>query len=130
VQLDRLVQLLEAPVFARLRLQLLEPVRFAPLVRTLYGILMLLPQGGAYQTLAQRLSAVPQIGLLRLSEAGLGGAGVKQPPPPKHAFGGASSQAPVDFKPLLAAFDAAQGRQRALNRTAHEMRRLRFIDSE
>lgn len=44
VQLDKLVQLIESPAFASLRLQLLSPHHHPYLVKSLYGILMLLPQ--------------------------------------------------------------------------------------
>jgi len=44
VQLDKLVQLLESPAFASLRLQLLSPHQHPYLIKSLYGILMLLPQ--------------------------------------------------------------------------------------
>jgi hypothetical protein len=37
---------------------LLEPLKNVYLVRTLYGILMLLPQGKAYNALAKRLKSV------------------------------------------------------------------------
>eukprot|EP00850_Spirogloea_muscicola_P012096 SM000077S21570 [mRNA] locus=s77:213707:218984:- [translate_table: standard] len=46
VQVDKLVHLLELPVFAYLRLQLLEPGHVPMLLKTLYGLLMLLPQVG------------------------------------------------------------------------------------
>ncbi|PON81799.1 Vacuole morphology and inheritance protein [Trema orientale] len=44
VQLDKLIRLLETPIFAYLRLQLLEPGRYMWLLKALYGLLMLLPQ--------------------------------------------------------------------------------------
>jgi vacuole morphology and inheritance protein 14 len=44
LQLDKLVQLLESPIFIPLRLQLLEPHRYPFLLKALYGVLMLLPQ--------------------------------------------------------------------------------------
>ncbi|GKC43373.1 protein VAC14 [Tanacetum coccineum] len=44
VQLDKLIHLLETPIFAYLRLQLLEPGRYIWLLKALYGLLMLLPQ--------------------------------------------------------------------------------------
>ena len=44
VELDKLTQLLESPIFTHLRLQLLEPQRHAYLIKALYGLLMLLPQ--------------------------------------------------------------------------------------
>lgn len=62
VQLDILVQLLESPVFVRLRLQLLEPEKHPYLLRCLYGILMLLPQLSAFTTLHRRLDLVRGFG--------------------------------------------------------------------
>ena len=60
MQIDKLVQLLESPIFVHLRLQLLET--HAPnhkdLLKSLYGLLMLLPQSQAYKTLADRLHTV------------------------------------------------------------------------
>lgn len=61
VELDKLIQLLESPIFTQLRLQLLEPQRHAHLIKALYGLLMLLPQTTAYHTLKERLSCVPTI---------------------------------------------------------------------
>lgn len=58
VQIDILVQLLESPVFTRVRLQLLEPEKYPYLYKCLYGILMLLPQSTAFITLKNRLSSV------------------------------------------------------------------------
>ena len=60
VQIDRLVQLLESPIFVGLRLQLLEPQSdtHAHLVKSLFGILMLLPQSSAFKTLRDRLMSV------------------------------------------------------------------------
>lgn len=45
-QVDKLVQLLESPIFLRLRLQLLDvdSPSYPALLKSLYGILMLLPQ--------------------------------------------------------------------------------------
>lgn len=42
-----------------LRLELLEPERNESLVRTLYGLLMILPQSEAFATLQRRLTAIP-----------------------------------------------------------------------
>lgn len=68
VQLDKLVVLLESPVFVALRLQLLEtnnennsgpnPVNHEALLKSLYGILMCLPQGDSFRLLNERLTAV------------------------------------------------------------------------
>ncbi|WZZ02016.1 protein VAC14 homolog [Brassica rapa] len=60
VQLDKLIRLLETPIFAYLRLQLLEPGRYPWLLKTLYGLLMLLPQqSGAFRILQTRLKTIP-----------------------------------------------------------------------
>ncbi|KAI7953588.1 hypothetical protein MJO28_006135 [Puccinia striiformis f. sp. tritici] len=62
IQVDKLVQLLESPVFTSLRLQLLEPDKYPFLYKALYGILMLLPQSSAFATLRNRLGAVSTLG--------------------------------------------------------------------
>ncbi|QCD89573.1 protein VAC14 homolog isoform X2 [Vigna unguiculata] len=60
VQLDKLIRLMETPIFAYLRLQLLEPGRYMWLFKALYGLLMLLPQqSAAFKILKTRLKAVP-----------------------------------------------------------------------
>ncbi|KAJ3101115.1 hypothetical protein HDU97_001640 [Phlyctochytrium planicorne] len=64
IQIDKLVQLLESPVFTYLRLQLLEPDRYPHLFRCLYGILMLLPQSSAFATLRNRLNSVSSMVML------------------------------------------------------------------
>ncbi|KAI8997013.1 vacuolar protein 14 C-terminal Fig4p binding-domain-containing protein [Pilobolus umbonatus] len=66
IQVDKLVQLLESPVFTYLRLQLLEPDRYPHLFKCLYGILMLLPQSSAFSTLRNRLSSVSSLGFLHV----------------------------------------------------------------
>lgn len=69
-QLDKLVQLLESPVFSSLRLQLLDPDKYPYLLKALYGILMLLPQSTAFVTLRNRLNAgSAHAGLLSLPKA-------------------------------------------------------------
>ncbi|KAM0792832.1 hypothetical protein ACM66B_002598 [Microbotryomycetes sp. NB124-2] len=65
IQIDKLVQLLESPVFTSLRLQLLEPERYPYLLKAMYGLLMLLPQSSAFATLRNRLSAVSSLGFLQ-----------------------------------------------------------------
>ncbi|XP_008813536.1 protein VAC14 homolog [Phoenix dactylifera] len=63
-QLDKLIRLVETPVFAYLRLQLLEPGKFLWLLRALYGLLMLLPQQSAtFKILQTRLKTVPSYAL-------------------------------------------------------------------
>ncbi|GMH56378.1 hypothetical protein TrRE_jg4324 [Triparma retinervis] len=60
MQLDKLIQLIESPVYIHLRLQLLEVERpqHSLLLKALYGLLMLLPQSTAFRTLNERLSTV------------------------------------------------------------------------
>jgi len=60
MQVDKLVQLLESPIFVHLRLQLLdvEAPYHASLLKACYGLLMLLPQSDAFRTLNERLSTV------------------------------------------------------------------------
>lgn len=57
-QLDVLVQLLESHIFLKLRLQLLEPEKYHYLYKTLYGILMIMPQSSTYSVLQNRLSSL------------------------------------------------------------------------
>jgi len=106
LQLDRLVQLIESPIFSSLRMQLLEPARFPYLIKSLYGILMLLPQSSAFHTLRQRLSSVPTLALLHL-DAHLSD---KKP-------GDASQDSGVlDDDELLAHFDSMLLRARQMER--------------
>jgi len=60
MQADKLVQLLESPIFLQLRLQLLEvhAVYHPLLLKSLYGLLMLLPQSAAFSILSNRLSTI------------------------------------------------------------------------
>ncbi|CAG9827315.1 unnamed protein product [Diabrotica balteata] len=63
IEIDKLVQLIESPIFAYLRLELLEVPCNQNLVRALYGLLMLLPQTDAFTTLRTRLSCIPSLQL-------------------------------------------------------------------
>jgi len=66
VELDKLVQLLESPIFSSLRLQLLEPQRYPYLYKCLFGLLMLLPQSGAFETLRTRLTTAASFAAIPL----------------------------------------------------------------
>ncbi|OQN99821.1 hypothetical protein B0A48_14591 [Cryoendolithus antarcticus] len=70
IQIDKLVQLLESPVFTYLRMQLLEPERYPHLYKCLYGLLMLLPQSSAFAALKNRLNSVSAIGYLHIPNRG------------------------------------------------------------
>ncbi|KAH7029379.1 vacuole morphology and inheritance protein [Microdochium trichocladiopsis] len=67
IQIDKLVQLIESPVFTYLRLQLLEPEKYPFLYKCLYGLLMLLPQSSAFAALKNRLNSVSSIGFLHIA---------------------------------------------------------------
>ena len=60
MQIDKLVHLLESPIFVHLRLQLLniEAPYHAHLLKSIYGVLMCLPQGEAFRLLNDRLTTV------------------------------------------------------------------------
>lgn len=68
VQLDLLIQLLESPIFAKLRLDLLDPVTNIYLFKCLYGLLMLLPQSNSFKILQNRLNSVSSIANLPFAE--------------------------------------------------------------
>lgn len=66
LEIDKLVQLLESPIFTYLRLQLLEPERYPFLFKSLYGLLMILPQSTAFEILRNRLTCISSLGVLHL----------------------------------------------------------------
>ena len=61
IQLSKLVQLIESSLFNSIRILLLEPGKNIYLIKTLYGILMLLPQGKAYNALSKRLKSMEML---------------------------------------------------------------------
>lgn len=63
-EVDRLIQLIESPIFTYLRLELLEVPYNSYLVRALYGLLMILPQSDAFHMLRHRLDCIPKLQLL------------------------------------------------------------------
>uniref|UniRef100_A0A8B9PZB6 Protein VAC14 homolog n=1 Tax=Apteryx owenii TaxID=8824 RepID=A0A8B9PZB6_APTOW len=69
-EVDKLVQLIECPIFTYLRLQLLDVKNNPYLIKALYGLLMLLPQSSAFQLLSHRLQCVPNPELMQTSSAG------------------------------------------------------------
>lgn len=71
-QLDILVQLLESPIFLKLRLQLLEPEKHPYLYKTLYGLLMILPQSSTFTTLKKRISLVSGVNSLNIPSGSSG----------------------------------------------------------
>lgn len=97
LQIDKLVQLIESPIFTSLRLQLLEPEQNPYLFKCLYGMLMLLPQSSAFATLRNRLHAINGLGHLT-------------PPTRSAAPARASPMADATWSDLLAHFRAIQQR--------------------
>ena len=72
LQADKLVQMLESPVFIHVRLQLLNAgsPQLVPLLQSLYGLMMILPQSNSYCLLQNRLSGVIPLHLI-LQTSGL-----------------------------------------------------------
>ncbi|CAH2042762.1 unnamed protein product, partial [Iphiclides podalirius] len=58
-EVDKLVQLIESPIFAYLRLELLGGAQSGALRSALFGLLMLLPQSDAFHALRHRLHCAP-----------------------------------------------------------------------
>lgn len=110
VQIDKLVQLIESPVFTYLRLQLLEPEKYPHLFKCLYGLLMLLPQSSAFVSLRNRLSAVNSSGFLHIA--------------PKSTVGNISStrsklgREDIKWQELLSHFRSVQARHERARRQA------------
>ena len=57
-ELCLMVQLIETSQFNSIRIKLLEPIKNLYLVKSFYGILMLLPQGNAFDTLSNRMEGI------------------------------------------------------------------------
>ena len=109
IQVDKLVQLLESPVFTYLRLQLLEPEKYPFLYKCLYGLLMLLPQSSAFGTLKNRLNAVSAIGYLHIAPRAPATAAVSAYERPTRLKGRADD---IKWMELLEKFKTVQERQR------------------
>ncbi|XP_042294685.1 protein VAC14 homolog isoform X2 [Sceloporus undulatus] len=102
IEVDKLVQLIECPIFTYLRLQLLDVKSNPYLIKALYGLLMLLPQSSAFQLLSHRLQCVPNPELMQAaaaaadsSKTGLG-------------FKKAATNTPIDYAELLQHFEKVQ----------------------
>lgn len=118
MEVDKLVQLIESPIFTYLRLQLLDVEHNPYLIKALYGLLMLLPQSQAFQLLSHRLSCVPNPELMRTVED------QKVAVKDKHL-----AQPHIDYSELLQHFDRVQSkhlevRHQRTGRTEHPDRKL------
>ncbi|ORY84502.1 vacuolar protein 14 C-terminal Fig4p binding-domain-containing protein [Protomyces lactucae-debilis] len=73
IQIDKLVHLLESPIFTYLRLQLLDNDRYPFLHKCLYGLLMLLPQTSAFTILRNRLNSIQSIPAAKATQTAISG---------------------------------------------------------
>ncbi|XP_071649427.1 protein VAC14 homolog [Temnothorax longispinosus] len=101
-EIDKLVQLIESPIFTYLRLQLLEWEKNDALIYALYGLLMILPQSDAYATLQRRLAAIPPA--------------TKPISKSDHSQEKTDANCPFDFDKLLKHFHAVQEHHREQKR--------------
>ncbi|NWX91319.1 VAC14 protein, partial [Nothoprocta ornata] len=98
-EVDKLVQLIECPIFTYLRLQLLDVKNNPYLIKALYGLLMLLPQSSAFQLLSHRLQCVPNPELMQTAEGPKPSAGSKR-----------SVATSIDYTELLQHFEKVQSK--------------------
>uniref|UniRef100_A0A8C9G3R6 Protein VAC14 homolog n=1 Tax=Pavo cristatus TaxID=9049 RepID=A0A8C9G3R6_PAVCR len=98
-EVDKLVQLIECPIFTYLRLQLLDVKNNPYLIKALYGLLMLLPQSSAFQLLSHRLQCVPNPELMQSADGSRASVSSRRP---------ASST--IDYTELLQHFDMVQSK--------------------
>ncbi|KAM6195140.1 protein VAC14 homolog isoform 1-T1 [Sarcoramphus papa] len=98
-EVDKLVQLIECPIFTYLRLQLLDVKNNPYLIKALYGLLMLLPQSSAFQLLSHRLQCVPNPELMQTADSTKPSAGFKR-----------ASASNIDYTELLQHFEKVQNK--------------------
>uniref|UniRef100_A0A8C8VPM2 Protein VAC14 homolog n=1 Tax=Pelusios castaneus TaxID=367368 RepID=A0A8C8VPM2_9SAUR len=98
-EVDKLVQLIECPIFTYLRLQLLDVKNNPYLIKALYGLLMLLPQSSAFQLLSRRLQCVPNPELLQTTDSTKTTLGFKR-----------STATNIDYMELLQHFEHVQNK--------------------
>ncbi|RXM30644.1 Protein VAC14-like [Acipenser ruthenus] len=117
MEVDKLVQLIECPIFTYLRLQLLDVENNPYLIKALYGLLMLLPQSQAFMMLSHRLRCVPNPELMRAA------------PQKKPADSSKPAPVHIDYGELLQHFDRVQNkhlevRHQRAGRAEHPDRKL------
>ncbi|KAM3864254.1 protein VAC14 homolog [Diretmus argenteus] len=124
MEVDKLVQLIESPIFTYLRLQLLDVENNPYLIKALYGLLMLLPQSQAFQLLSHRLRCVPNPELMRTVDES------KYMESKQQVNSKRASYAQMDYNELLQHFDRIQSKhlevrhQRSGRATDHSDRKL------
>ncbi|XP_072225592.1 protein VAC14 homolog [Leuresthes tenuis] len=104
MEVDKLVQLIESPIFTYLRLQLLDVENNPYLIKALYGLLMLLPQSQAFQLLSHRLRCVPNPELMRTVDES------KYMDSKQQVASKRASHTHMDYNELLQHFDRVQSK--------------------
>ncbi|XP_068192438.1 protein VAC14 homolog [Antennarius striatus] len=104
MEVDKLVQLIESPIFTYLRLQLLDVENNPYLIKALYGLLMLLPQSQAFQLLSHRLRCVPNPELMRTVDES------KYMESKQQVVSRRASHTQMDYQELLLHFDLVQSK--------------------
>lgn len=104
MEVDKLVQLIESPIFTYLRLQLLDVENNPYLIKALYGLLMLLPQSQAFQLLSQRLQCVPNPELMRTVDES------KHMDSKQQVVSKRASHTQMDYSELLQHFERVQSK--------------------
>lgn len=116
IQIDKLVQLLESPIFTSLRLHLLDADKNPFLLKALYGLLMLLPQSSAFATLRNRLSAASSMAPGVRSTVTTSSASAAAQQRSKSGSGGARDE--IKWGELLVWFRQTQMRHERVRRAA------------
>lgn len=123
MEVDKLVQLIESPIFTYLRLQLLDVENNPYLIKALYGLLMLLPQSQAFQLLSHRLRCVPNPELMRTVDE-------SKYMDSKQQLSKRAPHVQIDYNELLQHFDRVQSKhlevrhQRSGRATDHSDRKI------
>eukprot|EP01063_Lacrimia_lanifica_P034429 TRINITY_DN6366_c0_g2_i1.p1 TRINITY_DN6366_c0_g2~~TRINITY_DN6366_c0_g2_i1.p1 ORF type:complete len:740 (+),score=252.70 TRINITY_DN6366_c0_g2_i1:106-2325(+) len=119
LEIDKLIQMIESPVFTYLRLALLEPEDNPYLVKTLFGILMLLPQSPAFHDLHKRLKSVNTVCSLKPMTAHVDPAPVKRKsvndtrPRSPHSKSSVRDALPLDWHRMLSHFRQVEAQKEA-----------------
>jgi vacuole morphology and inheritance protein 14 len=121
MQIDKLVQLLESPIFIPLRLHLLDvnTKHYVHLLKSLYGLLMLLPQSQAYKMLSERLTTISS---LQLHMGGVAHASPSEAT--KGSAKGAESSDTGLHEKLLKEFEEVQARHSSFRQQLSQRRSL------
>ncbi|KAL1513807.1 hypothetical protein ABEB36_003166 [Hypothenemus hampei] len=118
MEIDKLVQLIESPIFAYLRLELLEVPCDQHLITALYGLLMLLPQTEAFSMLKARLGCIPSLHLQLNAQFTMDTRNKDRIRPN------------IDFQVLLQHFRAVQERHKEYKRTIRSKDMVTFENNE